>query len=455
MLVATKTGFVRADGAKAFPLSGRAGGVRYSPSRSVDLVGLDRAVSYTKVYASQPWIFSLVNKLCRGIGRIPLRAYEWENEDESLARAVPTSDLGRLVQRPYPRGTRRKLVEAMVGSVAVFGHSYTWKYRPRGPLSTPKELWPLDPRYTEFLSGRDVPIAHYVYRDPTGQLPEKRMLPDDVIHVSWWSPAGEIGTSPLEPLRRTLALEDAGQRYAISSFANAVRPSGALVHPKKLDDDVKLELYAEMDTLHTGPDAAFRMLLLDGGLEWQKFSHTSQEAETILHRKLNREEACAVYDIPPPVVHILDRATFSNIEEQNKALYREALAPWFGAIEGDLWAQLIADETEWAGQFVEFDLRAILRADLEVRADAYVKLLAVYTPNELRAQEGLSKIDHPAADAILLPLNTAPAGPGFDVVEPPTTEERQLAAMLVDAIRDRNGKGERAERIIRELAAAD
>jgi hypothetical protein len=37
-----------------------------------------------------------------------------------------------------------------------------------------------------------------------------------------------------------------------------------------------------------------------------------------VHRvaEVEPEEVCAAYDVPPPVVHILDHATFSNITEQ-------------------------------------------------------------------------------------------------------------------------------------------
>jgi phage portal protein BeeE len=58
------------------------------------------------------------------------------------------------------------------------------------------------------------------------------------------------------------------------------------------------------------------------------------DGELIELRKLNREEACAVYDMPPPMVQILDRATFSNIDEQHQMLYVDTLGPWLGNFDG-------------------------------------------------------------------------------------------------------------------------
>jgi HK97 family phage portal protein len=192
------------------------------------------------------------------------------------------------------------------------------------------------------------------------------------VHFEWWSPAGPRGTSPLEPLRQTLQLEDAGRRYATSSFANGIRPSGALVSPKPVIDEQREELKAEIEAIHGNPDNAFRMMLLDGGLDWKTFAHTAQEAQTIEHRKLNAIEACAVYDMPPPMVQILDKATYSNIDEQHQMLYMDSIGPYLGNIEETVAAQLLwgeptlatavdADQNELEEVYTQFDMSELLR----------------------------------------------------------------------------------------------
>lgn len=403
---------------KAWPLAGIERPRSYSSSNALQLIGTGLNASYASIYASQPWIYSLVNKLARGIARLPAKSYSIDpatgERDRLREHALPI-----LLSRPYPRGSRFKLFEATVGSLAIYGNALWWKYRQR-PGQPPIELWPLDWRYITIRSGDDVPVAHYEYRGPGGV---KKFLPDDVVHFQWWSPSGSVGTSPLEPLRVTLALEDAGRRYAVASFANGVRPSGAWVTAETLEEQQREELRAEIEAAHGGPDNQFRMMLLDGGLDWKSFAHTAQEAETIAHRKLNQVEACAVYDIPPPVVAILDRATFSNITEQNKALYREAYGPWLTLLEETVAAQLLWGESDFANTFVEFDLAEPLRADIGERADAYMKMSHVRTPNEMRDDENLPRIDDPAADAIYVPLNHIAVGAG-------QTAEEQIAKRL-------------------------
>lgn len=386
--------------------------------RSVDLVGFGSASAYADLYRSQPWVFVVVNKLARGIARIPLRALTFETNE-----TLEVHPLANLLRKPNPAMSRFGLVEARIGSRALYGHSLTWKFR-RTKGAPPEELYPIDWRYVEEVV-QDGEVF-YRYDGPAGR---KIFFPEDVIHSRWWSPV-EGGTSPLEPLRRTLALEDAGQRYAISSFANAARPAGALVTPNDLDDPERAKLRREIEEAYSGPDNAFRIALLSGGLDWKPFSHTAAEAQTIEHRKLNREEVCAVYDIPPPLVHILDRATFSNIDEQHRMLYQDTYAPWFASEEEDLLGQLVADEPLFAGTYVSFDLSTVLRGDpaKEATAAATRRSAGVTSANEERVAAGLAKIEDPRADAILLPLNMEAVGEGVE--SRPELEDPQTRALL-------------------------
>lgn len=437
--------------------------VRVSSRKSIDLVGLDVTSSYVEIYRTQPWIYALVNKLAFGIGRLPIEtlAISEDGEKKTPIRAHP---LATLLRRPHPRGTGTNLKAAAIGSQAVYGHGLWWKFRP-GAGRAPTELYPLDWKYVSMETGKDYPVTIYWYDGPEGR---RALLPEDVVHFTRWSPAGLKGTSPLEPLRRTLALEDAGQRYAISSFANAVRPSGAFTHPNTLSPEDRGELQAEIDEIFAGPDNAFRALLLDGGLDWKTFGGTSQEAQTIEHRKLNREEACAVYDIPPPMVQILDKATFSNIDEQHVMLYADTYGPWYVGFEDTIDAWLVSgepdfeiarlpDENEIREVEIRFRLDEVLRAQIDKRAVAYSQMRnsGAYTINDLRRAEGLPPIDHDAADWVLVPLNSASIGPGSGEIPPPPEPGSPEAALasIADALAKADPADENTKQLLDALAA--
>ena len=103
--------------------------------------------------------------------------------------------------------------------------------------------------------------------------------------------------------------------------------------------------------------------LLPPGLDWKPIGHTAVEAELIDQRRITREEVAAVYQIPPPMMGILDNATYSNIETQKEMAYSDALGPPLVLIEQTLTAALARDLYGEDDVYVEFDFGPVLRGD--------------------------------------------------------------------------------------------
>jgi len=375
----------------------------------VRLSGEGRTISYQRLYETQQWVAIAINKLARQIARLPLKIYEEDSQGDRVR--VRDHSLESLLSNPYPRCSPATLKQKIGFPMLLHGNSLIGKVRPaRG--APPENLIPLDWRFLtpEYDPGHPVDYWTLEYRGN-----RKYVAPEEVVHFAWDAGNGDIGISPLSQLQTTLRIEDAAQRYGSSSFDNGARPSGALVAPEdaELDSDERAELREELRQAHEGVDNAFRVLLLSGGLKWEGFSHTAVEAELIEQRKLNREEVAAVYDIPPPLIGILDHATYSNVAEMHRMLYMTVLGPWLTLIEETLQAQLIAPEPAWEGLFVEFDLSEVLKGDTKERVEALKTGIStgLYTINEARKIENLPRIDNDVCDQPLIPVNNMqPAG---------------------------------------------
>lgn len=215
----------------------------------------------------------------------------------------------------------------------------------------------------------------------------------------------------MEPLRRTLMIEDAAQRLQISSYEHGNRPSGAWSTDAVLKKEQIIATREQLDEIYGGVDTAFKMAVLGGGVKWVPMSHKLVDSEIIPSRKLTRDEVAAAYDMPPPAIEILDRATFSNVTEQSVQLYRDTFGPWLTMIEETIQVQLIDDEPRMAGQYVEFDLNEVLKGDVDKRFRAYQAASWWMTPNEVRARENLPPIPEDRANSINVPLNLEPVGP--------------------------------------------
>lgn len=377
-----------------------------------DALGLVGVTStYEQLYRQQIWVHVCVNKLARAIARLPLKTYSLSDADGTRTeeRTLP---LAKLLRKPYPTARTFQFVESAVAHLAIFGNATFVKFR-GGNGQTPVELWPLPWPQVEVIRGTDRPIEAYRWRGYNGMW--KIFLAEDVVHFKWFtpSPVEPYGVSPLEALAVTLTQENAAQRYGISSFGNAARPASFIKSERNLTRQQRKELREEIEQSYGGPENAFKVALLDNGLDWKPLAFSASEAQLVDSRKLGREEVCAVYDIPPPMVGILDHATYSNIDQQHWMLYMDTLAPICKLIEDTMMAQLVDAEPAWDGAFLEFDMNAVLRGNIQQRSESYHKFLqsGVYTPNELRQFENQPAINDPQADAIYVPVNMEPVSP--------------------------------------------
>lgn len=405
---------------KSWPLSGSQGPsprIFNASPQSLRLLG-GRIANYPELYWTQPWVHAVVNKLVRGVARLELKTYEYD--DNRTPVEAPMSVPAKVLRAPYPRAGSFQLKEFIMGSLCVYGNATLIKFR-GGAGRTPQELWPMPFSRVSIIEGRERPIEAYQYAglNTAGAIGMKPLyfLPEDVVHFSWFNPDGKPwGRSPLEALATALALEDGGQRYALSSFANNARPSSFITSTNKMTKEQRDNLRNEIESAYGGPDNAFKVALLDNGLDWKPIGHSARDSSLIELRKLSREEVCAVYDIPPPLVGILDNATYSNISEQHVMLYQTTIAPILTALEDTLNAQF-ANEDAWAPLFQKFDMGDVVRGNLKERSESYQRLFMSggLTPNEQRVMEGRKPIgnledEQNPANMIYVPVNTAPVG---------------------------------------------
>lgn len=370
-------------------------------SGSIPLIGLIKHVTYEGMYRTQPWVQAVVNKLVYALARLPLKTYEVDgNDDRQLDRS---SGLAQLMRKPWPRARGWHFKVALGWSLFVHGHALFLKGRP-GEGQPPDSVWPVPWPLVQTVED-ERGIIGYVVNLMSGSY---SLAPDDVIHYELVG-----GGSPLEPLRASLRIEEASQRWQEKLFENSAVPRGAFVTESKIRDEAMPRLRAELEQMYGGVENAGRFGIFDQGLKWQAISASAVDAELVNQRKLAREEVCGVYDVAPPLVGILEKATFNSTEALHEALYVDTLGARMVLIEETTAAHLIDPEPSWDGRFVEFDTKAVLRPTPEARYRSYLmgQQSSTNSVNERRREENLPPIDHPLADAVMMPTNMVALGP--------------------------------------------
>lgn len=365
-------------------------------------------VSFAKIFASQPWVFTAVMRMLWWASKPPLKVYQRDGEDKKRLRPED-HPVPKWLDSPWERGGTLDLVQALIGPTLVHGNSTVrvidgagskFQFEP----SDWRNLHPLQV-FSDRISGWEI----YEDNGATDTVPAQEML-----HTAWWSPLGPIGVSPLQALGVTVMNEYEARRYTAATLKNMARPPSAITVDDKFlgfePEKRKAAIDAVRDQVTNGftGENAGRPAILPAGMKWDVIGHTAVEAELIDQRKLNREEIAACYLISPPMLGILDRATFNNIETLMAFSYRDSLGPVLVLIENVLNHQLLPLLGYGDGDiYCEFDLTAVLRGDplkeiYSLRAAANSGILTV---NEVRSILNRPPMDTPNADSLLIQAN--------------------------------------------------
>ena len=78
---------------------------------------------------------------------------------------------------------------------------------------------------------------------------------------------------------------------------------------------------------HQGMENARTPWVLGAGAQWTQMSLSPVEMDFLNSRKFNREEICSIFQVPPPIVGIMDTSTYNNIETARKIFWQDTIIP--------------------------------------------------------------------------------------------------------------------------------
>lgn len=378
---------------------------------------------YQAVYKTNPWLFATIRLKANGLARMPHKVYRYTDDEGDRVRIRPRGSGGDEVER-----RARSLAQSLAHpgnrvSAPALRRSTTLDANVWGP-----GVWSIErDRYGDYTGFRRIPYRRVAVDKIAGVVrywdvtkPEVKYLADDIVHFGLGSDCDEFNpSSPIAALPYTLALYDAVERHLVAFFKNSARPAGHYEVQPGTGKAVRQAVATAIRELYAGPDNAGRVLITSA--KWNAHTVNPDHSRVVELAKLAREEMVAVYGMPPPLVGILDRAIMSNVRELRSHYARDVCGPDVALFEGDLDAQLIQQDELLAGEvYIETEMAAVMRPDLEARAATYNDRLNVESLNEVRSTESLPRVDHPDADMPRFPLNTAPVG--TPPAEPPLME---------------------------------
>lgn len=358
-------------------------------------VSSDSALRLAAVYAS-------VRILAETMASLPFVLYR-QRADGSKDKVTDHWLYRLLAKRPNRYQNPYEWREMLQGHLALRGNAYN-----RIVANSRGEILELMPIHPDRIQMELLPSGEYRYR-VTDRLGEPSLLArGEIWHLRGLSSDGLMGMSPIELARESLGMALAAQDYGARFFANDAKPTGGWIEfPGSFKDNEAKKLFRESYQAAQSGVNRGKVLVLENGMKFHEVGVNNKDAQFLELRKFQITDIARLFRVPPHMIADLDRATFSNIEQQSLEFVMHTMTPWAERWEASIESELLFDGEELE---VEFDFANLMRGDTASRSTYYQSGIqnGWLTRNEARIAENLNPLD--GLDEPLRPLNMVEEG---------------------------------------------
>ena len=378
---------------------------------------------------AQSAVYRCISILSETIASLPLRVYRQSGD----TREAIDHPLNRLLgATPNGEQTSFELREFQMTCLGLRGNAYSQKLYSNGGVIG--EINPLNAAYMKVDRNKAGKLV-FDYQE-TGST--RQFSVDEIWRIAALGNNGVTGLSPISLARESIGTAIAIEGHGASLFKNGVTPSVWLESDGTLDYVAFERLKEQIDKNLAGFNNAGKPAFLEGGLKAKTLGMTNADAQFIESRKFQIEDICRWYGVPPHMLALLDRATFSNIEQQSIDFVQNTIRKWLVRLESTMKRDLLT-RNEQNNLFLSHSVEGLLRGDIKARYEAYGKGIdkGFISRNEVRKLENLAPVD--GLEEFVLPVNIE------------TISEREqrfsenvsnmLATQEVNAIRQEKNKG--------------
>ena len=342
-------------------------------------------------------VYACVRILAETMASLPLVVYQ-RRADGGKDKVTDHWLYRLMAKRPNRFQNPFEWREMLQGHLALRGNAYNQIItNPRGEII---ELMPIHPDRVKIEL---LPSGEYRYRVTDRSGTEVILPRGEVWHLRGLSSDGLMGMSPIELARENLGMALAAQDYGARFFANDAKPTGGWIEfPGTFKDNEAKKVFRESYQQAQSGANRGKVLVLENGMKFHEVGVTNKDAQFLELRKFQITDIARLFRVPPHMIADLERATFSNIEQQSLEFVMHTMTPWAERWEASIESELLleGDEIE-----IEFDFANLMRGDAASRSSYYQSGIqnGWLTRNEARIAENLNPID--GLDQPLRPLN--------------------------------------------------
>lgn len=340
-------------------------------------------------------IYTCINILSDDVAKLPIKVYKRQDNKIERIKNEPISEVLENKTNSYMIPfTFKKL---LMTDVLTNGNFYALiKFGDDGQI---EELLPMSASTTTPIVNRDGSLVYQTTAN--GKI--RNLLPYEVLHIKGYTLDGITGLSPIRVIADSVESNYTATQFNKEMMAKGGTPEGILKVPTQLNKDSRDTVRDEWKKANSAEAIA----VIDNGLEYQQVGISQYDMQFIEAQKFNQQKIAAVFKVPMHKINNLERATYSNIEEQSLDYVKNTLTPWVVQIEEEINDKLFIRSEKEEGRYVKFNLASELRGDAQTQAKVEELDLrnGKKTINELRVQNEMSPFEADWADKPLITLN--------------------------------------------------
>ena len=347
-------------------------------------------VSNEKLCSSTYYACMLIR--CNAISKLPI--YVMKSSDKGSEKKKDHNLFNILHERPNPYNSPHDFKWATEYMRLEYGNAFWAMEYEKGQI---KNVYLLDSSRMRIiiddsyiLNGKN--SVFYVYND--ARAGEIVYTSDEIVHFKHFATDGIKGTSIKKYLGDIVTSEMQADNVIKNRYKTGLQDPIIVEYAGDLDKDKKAKIQKKFETLG-GATNAGRVVPIPAEFKVTQLETKLVNNQFFQLQGLTTRRIANAFGVKGFQLNDMEKSTYNNIVEQNKAFYSDTLQNALTVYEQEAKYKMLSSDDKKNGYYIEFNVDAILRSDLKTRYEAYQTGItgSFLTVAEARSKEGLPYIE--------------------------------------------------------------
>ena len=281
-------------------------------------------------YLSNTYVYAIINRICETAADVPI--YIEAKNSKGDVEIIEDGDFYNFVHNPNPETNYKTFIYQSLAYQLATGNTFQYGIKGVGSAHF-SERWNLAPQYIEPKVAYRLTGAYatsYKYTIGGTIYP---LSTDEVLHVKKFNPDPNsetpvFGLSPLQVAYRTLVASN----EIITADASLIKNKGMIgmlsyKGDRPLTEQERSQTQEALKRRIGGADKYGSIGVSSGEFDMIKFAMSPQDLQILESGIVKLRDLCSVFGVSSRMFNDADGTTFSNLKEDNKKFYTQAILP--------------------------------------------------------------------------------------------------------------------------------